>query len=277
MIEVIDDAGRRVVLAAPAQRIVSLVPSLTEALFAVGSGAALIGVTRYCTEPADAVQHIERVGGTKNPDCARICSLEPDLVVINAEENRREDFETLEREGVAVFVTFSHRVRDVVGLLERLGVLTGCVAAAQQLGQQVQQALDEINEHPATRRRVFCPIWKNPWMSFNHETYADDMLSLAGGDNVCRTQSARYCTIELSDIAAADPEVIMLPDEPYVFAAKDLPALAPLRNTSAYKSGRIHFIDGKALSWYGPRTAAALRYMRAIVTAESAGQQPETL
>jgi len=266
MIEVVDDAARLVVLQEPARRIVSLVPSLTETLFALGCGAALVGVTRYCTEPARGVEGLERVGGTKNPDCGRIGALRPDLVVVNAEENRREDFETLERAGLTLFVSFSHRVREVAGLIQRLGRLTQSEVAAQRLGDEIGKALDALDHQPRPRRfRVFCPIWKNPWMSFNRETYADDVLWLAGADNVCRTRSDRYCRVDLDDIAAADPEVILLPDEPYVFAAKDLAALAPLRDTSAGRSDRIHFIDGKALSWYGPRSAAALPYLHRTI------------
>lgn len=267
MIEVVDDAGRSVVLAQAARRVVSLVPSLTETIFALGRGSALVGVTRYCTEPAGAVEHIERVGGTKNPNCERIRALQPDLVVVNAEENRREDFEALEGTGLRVFVSFSHRVRDVVGLMQRLGVLTGSEDAAHSLTDALVQALDHL-ETPPRRLRVFCPIWKNPWMSFNRETYADDMLWLSGGENVCRARPQRYCSLDLQDIAAADPEVVLLPDEPYVFAAKDLPALAPLSDTAAWRSGRVRFIDGKALSWYGPRTAAALHYLRAVLEGE---------
>ena len=266
MIEVVDDADRAIVLHEPARRIVSLVPSLTETLFALGRGTALVGVTRYCTEPVGAVERLERVGGTKNPDCERIRALQPDLVVVNAEENRREDFEALQRAGLTVFVSFSHRAGDVAGLIHRLGRLTQSEAAAQRLGDEVERELDELGRQAQMRRaRVFCPIWKNPWMSFNQETYADDMLRLAGGDNVCGDRPQRYCTITLEEIVAADPEVILLPSEPYVFAEKDLPSLAALRMTRAHRPVRVHFIDGKALSWYGPRTARGLRYLHAVL------------
>ena len=266
MIEVVDDAGRAVRLACTAQRVVSLVPSLTETLFALGCARAVVGVTRYCTEPADAVKHVERVGGTKNPDCERIRRLQPDLVVVNAEENRREDFEALQHAGLRVFVSFSQRVSDVVELIRKLGMLTGTVAAAESLADEIVAALRcSAVRSTSARPRVFCPIWKNPWMSFNRETYADDMLRLAGGDNVCRGRTDRYCTVELGDIATSDPEVILLPDEPYVFAPRDLGSLAPLSTTSAHRHNRVHFIDGKALSWYGPRTARALHYLDEIV------------
>lgn len=265
MIDVTDDVGRKVMLPHPAQRIVSLVPSLTESLFVLGCGVAVVGATRYCTEPSVIPDQLHRVGGTKNPDVSRIRALQPDLVLVSAEENRKEDFEALERAGLTVFVAFPHQAADTADLLRRLGDLTGTSAAAQQLGSEVLHALAECERLEVARRRVFCPIWKNPWMSFNRDTYADDMLWLAGGDNVCRDQHERYCHVTLEQVAAAAPEVILLPDEPYVFARKDLPALAALRDTPAGRQNQVHFIDGKLLSWYGPRTAAGLRHLRHLL------------
>ena len=264
MITVRDDAGRTLTFAAPAQRIVSLVPSLTETLFALGCADALVGITRYCTEPAGAVDAVAHIGGTKNPDVAAIVALAPDLVVVNAEENRKEDFAALEAAGLTVFVSFSHRVSDIAGLMIRLGTLTGATAAAARLRMELDGALSA--PPPATRRRVFCPIWKNPWMSFNADTYSHDVLAHAGGDNVCRDRAERYCTVDLEAVAALEPEVILLPDEPYGFRPRDRAALAPLEATPACRSGRVHFVDGKALSWYGPRTASALAYFRAVLS-----------
>ena len=265
MIALQDDLGRRITLPAPARRVVSLVPSITESLCAMGASASLVGVTRYCTEPRDVVASIERVGGTKNPDLDRIRALAPDVVLINEEENRKRDFEALEDVGLTTFVTFSRRVRAVPVLLRQLGVLTGQHDSAEALATELEHALTTLTAHtPPQRDRIFCPIWKNPWMSFNRDTYADDMLWCAGGHNVCREHATRYPEIALSEIAAADPEIILLPDEPYVFREKDLLELEPLQDTTAWRAGRVHFIDGKALSWYGPRTAAALALFRAL-------------
>ena len=266
MIEVDDDVGRRVVLTREARRIVSLVPSLTETLFALGCAPSVVGVTRYCSEPVAMPEHVRRVGGTKNPSLEGIVALRPDLVLVNAEENRREDFAALEHSGLTVFVCFPQRVRDVVGMLLRLGRLTGTTVVAEKIAGELRGALLAAERCAgAERRLVFCPIWKNPWMSFNRETFAHDMLRSAGGDNVCARRAERYCTVTLEEIAAAMPEVILLPDEPYVFSTKDLAALRPLEPTPAWQAQRVHFIDGKALSWYGPRTAAGLGYLRAIL------------
>ncbi len=265
MIRVQDDLGREVQLPEPAGRIVSLVPSVTETLFALGCGDGVVGITRYCTEPPAAIALVERVGGTKNPDVARIAALVPDLVLVSAEENRREDFEVLERAGLTLFVLFPVRARDCVDLLRRIGQLTGTAACAARMAAALEERLAHAAPAAGQARRVFCPIWKNPWMSFNRDTYAHDMLANAGGENVCAAYAERYCTVTLDAMAAAAPEVILLPDEPFVFTPKVLPALAPLHDTPAWRAGRVHFIDGKALSWYGPRTARALAYLQSYL------------
>jgi ABC-type Fe3+-hydroxamate transport system substrate-binding protein len=266
VITVCDDLGRQITLAAAPRRIVSLVPSLTETLFRIGCGDQLVGVTRYCTEPAGMVERVERVGGTKNPDVARICALAPDFVLVNAEENRKADADALEGAGLRLFVTFPRLVRDMSQLLRNLGTLTGAAEPADRLADELCDTLEHLP--PATDRgpRVFCPIWKNPWMSFNQETFAHDMLWIAGGRNVCADRPERYCTVTLDEVAAAKPDVILLPDEPYVFRSRDLAALRELEATPAWQAQRVHFIDGKALSWYGPRTAPGLRYLRAILS-----------
>ena len=238
-------------------------------MFALGRGGSVIAVTRYCTEPAVGVRRLERIGGTKNPDVARICALQPDLVIVNAEENRKEDFEALEHAGLTIFVSFPLRVRNVAGLLLRLGELVGARAGAEEFAQEQDDTLRHFGSAGKPRLlRVFCPIWRNPWMSFNQDTYGHDILWLAGGENVCATRGARYCEVTLEEVAATAPQVILLPDEPYRFTPKVLSGLELLRDTPAWRTNRIHFIDGKAVSWYGTRTAMALRALRAYFNAE---------
>lgn len=269
MIRVVDDVGRTLDLERPARRVVSLVPSLTETLFALDAGDQVVGVTRYCVEPAGVVEPVAKVGGTKNPDLQAIRALRPDLVVVNAEENRRPDFEALVDSGLRVFVSYPERVVDTISLIERLASLVGAEAKAGALAAELRAALVDAEAASAglPKRRVFCPIWKNPWMSFNAHTYADDILRLAGGHNICADLSERYPTITLEAVAALQPETVLLPSEPYVFAEKDLPSLAALADTPALRNQRVHFIDGKDLSWYGPRSAAALGTLRALVAA----------
>jgi ABC-type Fe3+-hydroxamate transport system substrate-binding protein len=253
----------------PPRRIVSLVPSLTELLFALGVGDAVVGVTRYCTDPPARVAAVAKVGGTKNPDLDAIAALRPDLVVMNAEENRREDFAALSASGVAVLVTEPKTVDDGIRLIASLGAAVGrgelgaYLAAAQQAGVAAVRAT-------VRRRRgvsYFCPIWRKPWMAFNADTYVHDVLRVAGGRNVLADRRERYPVVTLEEVAATAPEVVLLPDEPYRFAARDLPALAPLATTPALRHRAVRFIDGKALSWYGLRIADAVETFARVFAA----------
>jgi len=265
LISVLDDFGRTIALSRAPHRIVSLVPSLTETLFALGCGRAVVGVTRYCEAPAAEIARRTKVGGTKNPDCAAIARLRPDLVIVNAEENRREDVARLDELGLRVFVTFPATLDAAVDLLRRLGALTGQPARGQAMAQELASALAEVRARRQARRRVFCPIWKNPWMTVAGGTYVDDVLWTCGGANVCRDRKDPYPVITLDEVATRQPEVILLPDEPYRFSARDLSDLQPLATTPAGRDGRVHLIDGKALSWYGPRAAAGVRTLALLL------------
>ena len=220
---IIDDARRTVALERPPRRIVSLVPSLTEVVCALGAAARLVGVTRYCTDPPEVVRRLPRVGGTKNPDVARIIALDPDLVLVNSEENRVEDFDLLEARGLRTFVSFPRTVAEAADSIQRIAAALGNEGEGRALSGAIR---DAMRAAPVPSRRVFCPIWRNPWMSFNRDTYADDMLRRAGGENVCADQSERYPNVDIDTIIAAAPEVILLPDEPYRFTRAPPPRAA---------------------------------------------------
>ncbi|MGH7789973.1 MAG: helical backbone metal receptor [Candidatus Binatia bacterium] len=254
----VDDAGRSLRLAAPPQRIVSLVPSLTELVCHLGAAHRLAGVTAYCTEPPEVVATLPHLGGTKNPQVDEILALAPDLVLVNSEENRRTDFDALLAAGLAVFVSFPTTVAGAATSIERLGRVLDLEAPAGALAGRIAAAGEAAATPGMAALRVFCPIWRRPWMSFNAETFAHDLLRCAGGENVCAGLAERYPTLELDRVAAADPQVILLPDEPYPFSERHRSALRGLAGTTAWQQGRVHFVDGKALSWYGHRTPDAL-------------------
>ena len=247
------------------QRIVSLVPSLSELVCALGGGRRLVGVTRYCTHPPVLLRTRTRVGGTKNPDCAAIIAMRPDLVLANVEENREVDVQTLVAAGLRVFVTFPTTVAETAAMSERIARLIGAAEKGAALAARIRAARRQGLPFRGRRVRVFCPIWRNPWMGFNSDTYTHDMLRQAGADNVCAGYSDRYPQVKLEEIAALGPDVILLPSEPYRFTTRHVRDLAALRDTPALQSGRVHLVDGQALSWYGPRTPAALRYFRRLI------------
>jgi ABC-type Fe3+-hydroxamate transport system substrate-binding protein len=236
-----DDLGADVPLPAPAARIVSLVPSLTEALAATAPGL-LVGATDWCTHPADL--EVARVPGTKNPDLAAIRALAPDLVVANKEENRELDVRRLRDAGVAVWVTRIETVEESIDSMSRL--------LREALGIPDPSWLVEAralwSAPAAPRLRVAVPIWRDPWMVVGSATYTHDLLTRAGLVNVLADREGRYPTVTPDDIDGAGADVVLLPDEPYVFTADDGPEA--LRTPTRLVSGRL-------LTWYGPAMVEA--------------------
>lgn len=247
------------------ERVVSLVPSLTEALFAFGVGEKVVGRTRYCTQPPRAVGKVAKVGGTKKVEVGRILDLEPDLVVAVKEENPREEIEELEEAGVPVFVGAPETVADALGMLRELAGCVGAPGAEAVLGpiERVYGRLREVR--PEKARRVFVPIWKGPYMGAGSDTYLHDVLEVCGGENVCGNFT-RYPAVALEEVEALQPEVVLLPDEPYPFSAADLPEFYAL-DVPAAREDRVHLVDGKLLTWYGPRMASSLMQLSALLRA----------
>lgn len=244
-------------------RVVSLIPSITEILFAIGAGDRVVGCTIYCTQPPEGVATKVRVGGEKNPKLELIRDLGADLVIANVEENVREHVETLRGWGIPVHVTYPRTVADGIRLVGELGALLEAGPRARELAAELQARYDEVRAAVAGRRprRVFCPIWRKPYMTINRDTYIHDMLAVVGGANVFAAAAKRYPEVTLEEVAASGAEVILLPDEPYRFRAVHQADFAPYADLPAVRDGRIHLIDGKLLSWYGPRIAEALRVL----------------
>jgi ABC-type hemin transport system substrate-binding protein len=264
-LRVIDDWDRTIELDDIPRRIVSLVPSVSELVCVLGAGERLVGVTRYCTEPSEALRHCARVGGTKDPDCESVRRLHPDVVLVSPEENRRADFDRLRAAGVRIFVVAPASVPAVAATVERLGGLLDVPAAACVLKEGITAARRRALAGVARRVSVFCPIWRDPWMSFNRETYAHDVLHCVGGDNVCAEAADAYCRVDLDEIATRAPEVILLPDEPYHFTQNDVAGLPSLVDSSVWRRARIHLVDGRDLFWYGARTPVALDRLAALL------------
>jgi ABC-type Fe3+-hydroxamate transport system substrate-binding protein len=247
----------------PARRIVSLIPSITEILFAIGAGDRVVGCTIYCTEPPEGVATKTRVGGEKNPRLDVIRELDPDLVIANVEENVREHVDTLRAWGIPVHVTYPRTVADGIRLVGELGELLEVDERARGIEAELRAGYERVRAATAGRRprRVFCPIWRRPYMTINRDTYVHDMLAVAGAANVFGDEPRRYPEIALEQVAAAGPEVILLPDEPYRFRRAHVADFDPFPDLPAVRDGRIHLVDGKLLSWYGPRIGEALRVL----------------
>ncbi len=217
------------------RRVVSLVPSMTETLLAWG--VTPVGVTRFCTAPG-----LPAVGGTKNPDVSAIAALRPDLVLMDEEENRAADAEELQHLGLRVHATRVRSLDDVGPSLARLAAAVGVAGPGRT-------PISPVSPAPV-RLAAWVPIWRRPWMSIGAATYGSTLLRAAGIRNVCETAPDPYPTVALSEAAAAHPDLVLAPSEPYPFKERhraELETVAP-----------VVFVDGQDLFWWGSRTPAAL-------------------
>ncbi|MYW65153.1 ABC transporter substrate-binding protein [Streptomyces sp. SID8379] len=229
-------------------RVVSLVPSLTEAV-AVTLPDALAGATDWCTHPAGL--DVARVGGTKNPDVPAIVALRPDLVVANEEENREPDLAALRAAGIEVLVTEVRQLPQAVRELDR--VLRACGARSRPRWLDEAEAAWSELAPPERRSTAVIPIWRRPWMVVGRDTFAGDLLARLGVDNAYADHAERYPRIPHEELDAVEKDLVVLPDEPYRFTADDGPEafMAP----SALVSGRH-------LTWYGPSLKEAPKVLR---------------
>jgi ABC-type Fe3+-hydroxamate transport system substrate-binding protein len=227
-------------------------------------GTRVVGRTRYCLWPPRAVGKVPVVGGTKKVDVARLLELEPDLVVAVKEENSRQNVEKIQASGVPVFVGAPESVEGALWLLRELARVVEAPRTEAVL-DPIERVYGRLRERRVEARRVFVPIWKNPYMSVGSDTYAHDVLETCGGENVCGG-STRYPVLTLEEVEEAQPDVVLLPDEPYPFCAEDLEEFYALDIPAAH-SDRIHLVDGKLLTWYGPRMASSLTQLAALLRA----------
>ena len=247
-----DDLGLPVAVPPVIRRVVSLVPSLTETVAACAPGL-LVGATDWCTHPADLA--VTRIGGTKNPDIARIVALRPDVVLANEEENRLPDLDALRSAGQAVWVTSIRDLPEALTSLRRM-ITVACrqpkpawLDAAQQAWQYPAAA-----EPGADVVAAVVPIWRRPWMVLGRDTFAGDLLARLGITNLYAGHEDRYPRIDITEMRCAGADLVVLPDEPYRFTASDGP--------EAFPGSRTALVSGRHLTWYGPSLTEAPALLR---------------
>ena len=229
-------------------RVVSLVPSLTEAVACTVPGV-LAGATDWCSRPAGLA--VARIGGTKNPDVERIVALAPDLVIANEEENREPDLAALRAAGVDVLVT---EVRDVPQAFSELArVLTACGARARPRWLDGAEDAWAKAGPSGPRATAVVPVWRRPWMVLGRDTFAGDVLARLGVDHLYAGHAERYPRVPVAELRAAGPDLVVLPDEPYRFTADDGP--------EAFPGLPCALVSGRHLTWYGPSLAEAPRVL----------------
>lgn len=264
-----DSSGHRVDVPESPRRIVSLVPSVTETLFALGLQERLAGRTRYCDRPRQQVEKIPACGGTKNPDLEAIAALQPDLILVNTEENRLEDIEAL-RKIAPTYEDFPRTVAEGATLVRTLGQLTGSERKANEIAQSIEIEMAGVKSLAArfgARRKAAYFIWKDPWMSINKDTYIHDMLTLAGLENVYADRKERYPETDFEELARLAPDIVLLSSEPYPFKLEHRNEFFEHEEIPAGRMGRIYVVDGTYFCWYGVRQLEALRWIRSSILA----------
>jgi len=291
LLKLTDDRGREMVFGSAPKRVVSLVPSDTLTVAALGCESAIVGRTDYCVLP-DGIASVKSVGGTKNPRVDEIIALSPDLVLANQEENSRGDLEALLKANVRVFIVFPKRVAEGVAHLARLARIFR-VEGDPQVRALCKQAYEAVREAEAARKeaqplRTFCPIWMSPLMTIHGATFISDMLDLCGAQNVfadrerryplaadlgkatplapekVEGRDVRYPRVALDEVVARAPELVLLPDEPHPFSEADADVFRALPIPAASR-GAVVRTSGKDLCWYGAQTIEGLPRLRTLV------------
>jgi len=260
MIRITDDLQTLFEFDEPPSRIVSLVPSLTETLIALGAADRVVGCTDWCVHPAEVTAGIAKVGGTKNVSVRKVLELGPDIVIANKEENRERHVENL-RDEFPVFVTYPCTVNGAMKTLGDMGAIAGNTAGAQELSDRCRSLLAEMAARHTPPLSVACMIWRDPWMAAGPATYMSDLLDRCGFNNTFAHDEDRYPETTLEEVFARDVDVILLPDEPYEFGSKDVVEVMKARPANS-NAREVILLDGSYLTWYGARTASALEFLR---------------
>lgn len=237
-------------------RIVSLVPSLTELVCALGLAERLVGRTGFCVHPRDIVRRIPKVGGTKDVNLDKVRALEPTHVILNMDENRKETAEALAQFVPHLVVTHPLAPLDNLALYRQFGVVFGRALEAEALCARFDEAYAAVRTTTFPPRNVLYLIWKDPWMTVSRDTYISRTLALFGMQTLPATAKERYP--RLSDLRLQGIDAVLLSTEPYRFGERHRAQVEELAGCPA------HLVDGEMTSWYGPRAIAGLAYLKAF-------------
>lgn len=261
-----DDIGRNVRFDSIPRRIVSLAPSLTEMLFAVGAGNAVVGVTQSCNHPA-AARVLPEVGDLLNPDAERVLSLQPDLVLISVEGNTQSSFEALERVGLRLFVSNPRTLEGVLESLIDLGRITGNADHAQHLADSLRGIAGALRSTAsASPPGVLVLISTQPIMAAGSKTFINEIIELAGGRNSAAAAPGNYPTLNRETVLRMNPDLIIFPDDMHVQREGLMERFPEWRHVRAVQDGRLHAVDADVFLRPGPRAFLAARHLRTLIS-----------
>jgi ABC-type Fe3+-hydroxamate transport system substrate-binding protein len=252
-----DQIGKTLLLTQPPQRIVSLVPSITELLFHLGLGDRVVGITKFCIHPAAWFGTKERIGGTKNVNLEKVLALKPDLIIANKEENVKEQVEAL-AETIPVYTSDINNLEAALQMIAAIGKLTHKAKQAQSIIDKIEKKFDSLTKLPISKKVIYL-IWRNPYITIGGDTFIHDMFSKIGLVN-CYEKEKRYPTITTDALKKKQPDLIFLSSEPYPFKEKHIAELQRLLPTV-----KIILVDGELFSWYGSKLITSPQYFKKLV------------
>ncbi len=259
--------GETLDLPAIPQKIVSVVPSITENLFLFG--VTPVGRTRFCIEPKPYVEAVPSVGGPKSLKLSKIVSLKPDLVIANQEENLKEEIEAIQEKGIPVWLTYPKTVEETIQMLEEM---KGLVEQPEKVDSWISCCKVEWEKVKAQevwkKPKVLTLIWKKPWIGVGGNSYIHDLITLCGGENILGTEMSRYPEVGEDKIMEISPDIILFPTEPYPFKVEDR-NFWKTKFMEAGKSVRVEEVCGEDICWPGPRMIQALRMLTRIISSEA--------
>lgn len=236
-------------------RIVSLVPSITELLCDLGLAEQIVGRTGFCIHPREVVRRIPKVGGTKTVDIDKVRALAPTHVIVNVDENEKTTADAIARFVPHLIVTHPLAPLDNLKLYRQIGAAFGREQESEALCARFQAAYDEAKSRSYEMRNVLYLIWKDPWMTVSRDTYISRTLALFGFDTAPLETTARYPELTLNEPWLASVGLVLLSTEPYAFRERHL------QEISARLGRPALLIDAEMTSWYGSRAIRGLGYL----------------
>lgn len=252
-----DMLGRQVAVSYPPQRIVSVVPSQTELLSDLGLEDEVVGITKFCVHPVDWFRNKTRVGGTKKLHIDEIAALKPDLIIANKEENTQEQIEELSKL-FPVWISNIQTVEDALEMIRSVGMLVDKEEKANSLALDIATGFEDLYEDKVAKRVAYF-MWRDPWMCAGGDTFINDLIKKAGWVNVFADR-LRYPEVTLEEVAALNPDLILLSSEPFPFHEKHV---AEIEDAIPHRQAVL--VDGEMFSWYGSRMLEAIPYLDALI------------
>ena len=252
MPEIKEQIGNPIRFQKPFERIISLVPSQTELLVHLVGKERVIGRTKFCIHPQEAIEKIPIIGGTKKFNFKQIRELKPDLIIANKEENYKDGIEMLSQD-FPVWTSDIFDLADNYSMIESLGKLTGSQKKANQIVADTKEVWEAIKDTKQGKALYF--IWQKPYMVAGRNTFINHIMAHLGIENLCIQQ--RYPEMDPYILERMDPDYVMLSSEPFPFQAKHMDAFKKM-----FPKARILLVDGEMFSWYGIRLIMAAEYFK---------------